>query len=234
MTHSRSSALQTLWKRLLDLIFPRRCAACGAWGDVWCERCDQKLQRIASSRCARCGSPDPGGALCGGCQSNALPLSIRSYARYAEPLVSAILMLKYQPNQELAARMAEWLHQLVLLSGWRADVVVPVPLGADRLRARGFNQAELLAVPLAARLELPEEGRLLKRVRETRSQVGLAPGDRWRNVQGAFQAEPELAHGREVLIVDDLCTTGATLSECALALHEAGSEDVFAVTVGRA
>jgi ComF family protein len=143
-------------------------------------------------------------------------------------------MLKYQPNRQLAEHMAGWLHQLVIQSGWQVDVIVPVPLAADRFRVRGYNQADLLAVGLAKRLELPAEGHLLTRVRATRSQVGLAPGERWRNVRGAFQAVPNLAQGRNVLIVDDLCTTGATLTECASALYEAGSEEVRAVTVGRA
>jgi ComF family protein len=153
---------------------------------------------------------------------------------YAEPLVSAILVLKYQPNRQLVARMAGWLHELVARSGWVADVVIPVPLAPDRLRQRGYNQAGLLAASLAQRLHLPEDDRLLQRVRATSSQVGLTPVERRRNVSGAFLGEHRLAQGKHVLIVDDLCTTGATLSECAMALYHAGSKEVRGVTVARA
>ncbi len=159
---------------------------------------------------------------------------VRSFARYKPPLVHAILMLKYQPNRQLAHRMADWLQGLVRRAAWRPDSVVPVPLAPERFRTRGYNQAELISHELAALLHLASIPNMLFRARETRTQVGLHPEERWRNVLGAFQADPELADGQDVLLVDDLYTTGATLAACAEALYEAGAAHVFGVTVGRA
>ncbi len=109
-----------------------------------------------------------------------------------------------------------------------------MPLAKQRERRRGYNQASLIASALAEVLGLPLENNGLSRVRETRSQVGLDPVSRLRNVQNAFKARPGSVEGHAVLLVDDLFTTGATLSACAAALTDAGAREVFGVTVGRA
>lgn len=161
-------------------------------------------------------------------------LLIRSYARYRGPLVRALLQLKYRPNRRLASHMAGWLAALAGRESWRPGIIVPVPLGQKRLRQRGYNQATLIAAGLADCLGAQLVERLLARSRETRSQVGLGMADRQRNVQGAFLASASGLEGQSVCIVDDLCTTGATLSACAAALMEAGVEQVVGLTVARA
>jgi competence protein ComFC len=225
---------KAVWQATLDLVFPPKCVSCGTAGDIWCPACDQSLQRLSGAMCTWCGRPVETGHLCAACQRQPSPLRVRSYARYKPPLVSAILMLKYQPNRQLARRMAGWLAELLERAAWRAEMVVPVPLAPDRLRRRGYNQAGLIAAELAELLHLPPAPEALVRARETRTQVGLAPEERWRNVRGAFLADPALAKGRLILLVDDLYTTGATLSACAEALYEAGGGEVFGLTVGRA
>ncbi len=113
-------------------------------------------------------------------------------------------------------------------------MLVPVPLGAERLRARGFNQAALLARELARLIDVPVEERALRRVRETRSQVGLGPEERQRNVAEAFVAVGDLVLDESPLIIDDLTTTGATMSACARALRSAGAVAVHGLAVAKA
>lgn len=171
---------------------------------------------------------------CSLCRARPFPLTARSFALYDGPLARAIVSLKYRPNRALARVMAGWLGEVCRREGWRPTLVVPVPLGRDRLRRRGYNQASLIASALADRLGLPMEDSALRRVRETRSQVGLDPASRLANVQGAFQADPGPFQGKHVLLVDDLFTTGATLAACAEALMDVGAEQVHGITVGRA
>jgi ComF family protein len=129
--------------------------------------------------------------------------------------------------------MAGWLADLVQEEGWRPEVVLPVPLGARRAKGRGYNQAALVANALAERLGAVHLPEALIRTRETRSQVGLNPSQRRRNVAGAFRAQREEAAGRRVLVVDDLITSGATLLACAEALREASADRVFGASLAR-
>jgi len=159
---------------------------------------------------------------------------VRSYATYESPLGKALLQLKYSPNRLLAFRMSQWLVELLSRESWQVDLVVPVPLGKDRLRQRGYNQAGLIASALAKSQHLPFSDRALWRVRETLSQVGLDATARMKNVQGAFSADSAIVEGKRVIVVDDLYTTGATLSSCAQALLQVGAVEVYGLTVGRA
>lgn len=126
---------------------------------------------------------------------------------------------------------------------WPADVLrertalVPVPLGAARLRERGFNQSGLLAAALARQWSLPVWEDVLGRTRETQSQTRLTPGDRVRNVSGAFRAPASaraILRGAHVVLVDDVVTTASTLNECAAALYDGGARILSYVTFARA
>jgi ComF family protein len=142
--------------------------------------------------------------------------------------------MKYRPNRRLAAVFAAWLHELFSKESWDADLLVAVPLAASRQRQRGYNQVELIALALSKTIELPYDPHALQRIRDTSSQVGLDPAERWGNVSGAFSAHPGIVRGRSVLLLDDLVTTGATLAACASALLSGGARRVFGLTVARA
>ncbi|MFZ3070372.1 MAG: phosphoribosyltransferase family protein [Anaerolineaceae bacterium] len=146
----------------------------------------------------------------------------------------AIHGLKYQNDLTLAYKLATLLTILVQSTDWKFDLVVPVPLSQKRLDQRGYNQAALLAKPLALSMEKPFTTRGLARVRETQSQVSLNIQQRKENVQDAFLADPVMIKGRSILLVDDVFTTGATMNAAAEALHAAGSRQVFALTVAKA
>jgi len=146
----------------------------------------------------------------------------------------AILHLKYRPNKELSDVMAWWLTNIYRREGWFAHLVVPVPLSAKRHRQRGYNQAGLIACNVAGKLGLQYLPDGLRRIRETGSQVGLNPTQRRVNVQDAIQGDESALHDKNILLVDDLITTGATTIACAQAAEEAGAKRMYALAVGLA
>ncbi|MFV1860071.1 MAG: double zinc ribbon domain-containing protein [Anaerolineales bacterium] len=218
----------------LDLLFPIQCTGCGEAGTIWCDECDASIARLTQPQCQQCGYPLENRKSCPSCASRRPTLQVRSYARYKGPVAQALLHLKYRPNRRLASVMGAWLEELRVRYGWRAEVVVPVPLSKRRMQQRGFNQAALLAEAFGHRAGLSVDPSRLKRVVDTRSQVGLNPYERWHNVRKAFKAESRSFEGADVLVVDDLFTTGATLSACATELRAAGAQSVAGLTVARA
>ncbi len=159
---------------------------------------------------------------------------MRSWGVFEGPIRQALHKLKYRRNVALGDALAQHLAEYVATLGWPVDLVIPVPLGKERMKERGYNQVGLVAMPLAAINAWRYTPRALARSRETRSQVGLTAAERKENVSGAFRAEAALVSGTTVLLMDDVATTGATLSACASALLEAGARSVYALTLARA
>lgn len=231
------------------LLLPTACLACegpaGAADAILCAPCRLAMRPLAPPSCARCGQTlDPWAraghdgpritASCGFCRAWSPALgTVRSAVwlddRAARRLVHA---LKYEGWRRAAEPMAAAIqrHAGAVLSG--ADALVPVPLGRTRRRERGYNQAAELAAALGRRTGLPVREDAVRRHRETRTQTELPPSARRANVAGAFAAA-DLAGCRFVL-VDDVCTTGATLGSVAAALVAAGAAEVRAVTFARA
>lgn len=201
----------SFYKGLLDLVYPPKCALCGELGpESICETCFATFARATSAE----PRPIPGvSATC-------------ALYPYSERMAQAVTRLKYERATSLAAPMAQLMRagaeEFDLLA---ADLVVPVPIHWTRRFLRGFNQSELLceAMPSAAVCV-----RALCRIRPTRPQVGLDRSERLKNLSGAFRADP-CVKGKDVLLVDDVLTTGHTAEECARALHEAGARDVKAL-----
>ncbi|MFH1184276.1 MAG: ComF family protein [Chloroflexota bacterium] len=146
----------------------------------------------------------------------------------------ALHRLKYRHDLGLGEALVPQLAAYVNDLRWQADMLVPVPLGSSRLKQRGYNQAGLISWPLSLALGIAHAPRAVCRTRETRSQVGLTRAERHDNVRDAFQSCPSLVKDRSLLLLDDVATTGATLSSCAEALYAAGARDVLALTVARA
>ena len=161
----------------------------------------------------------------------------RSLAIYEDELVSAILLLKYERLAPLGAWFAARLAELVQKqgAGMEADLVVPVPLHKVRQKQRGYNQAELIAKPLARTLGLPYRPVLLLRTKSRPGTHVLSAQQRWESVRGAFATRPgSQVDKQRVLLVDDVLTTGATLDACARALLDSGAKSVLGLTVARA
>ncbi len=160
----------------------------------------------------------------------------RSYGLYNDALHHAILLLKYEEVTRLGVWFAERLAEIVAREGeaFRADVIVPVPLHPDRQRERGYNQAELIARPLARRLHLKQGAYLLMRTKPRPARLVLTRKEHWESVRGAYATRKGLRVDKlRVLLLDDVLTTGATLDSCARALKQAGAAAVMGLTVAR-
>lgn len=204
-------------------------------GYRWCPECQKQVEVLGESVCQVCGTPLPSGIRCRSCEEFRPPYyAMRSWAAFAGPLRRALHTLKYRRNLALGEALARQMFPFVQGLGWTVDCLVPVPLGKARLKERGYNQVALVAASLASLMHWQYLPQALKRVRETRSQVGLSAAERRLNVQDAFQAQARLVVGKTVLVMDDVATTGSTLVACATALLEAGAHKVYALTIARA
>jgi ComF family protein len=176
--------------------------------------------------------------LCHLCRRNLYDFDFaRSYGAYSATMAGAIMLLKYQDVRPMAAWFAARLRQVVDENGeaYKADVVVPVPAHASRLRERGYNQTDLIAKPLAGSLGLPCRSYLLVRTRPRPDKLRLTLRERWRTVRGAYTIRQGLRVDKlRILLVDDVLTTGATLDACSRVLRKAGAARVVALTVARA
>ncbi|HEX9988991.1 MAG TPA: ComF family protein [Chloroflexia bacterium] len=215
-----SQLFLSAWDRLLDLLYPPRCGGCDRRGTRFCDSCLLAITLPLYDR--------------DGVEGVRLLISA---GVFDGPLRTAIHNFKYESDTPLAIPLAQILSD-VLARDENAQLdgdplaLIPVPLHIERRKARGYNQSELLARELS-KLTGWRVAQGLERVRETRSQVGLSAQERRKNMQDAFAWRGDAVPQR-VLLIDDVCTSGATLSECAVALHKAGVEEVYAATVAKA
>ena len=216
---------------LVDVVYPKRCAGCGARGEWVCPICLNDLPVFAPPWCPRCGIP----MRFGPCRCAAIPaplVSIRAVGPYTDWLRSAIIALKYEDELARAEHLGGLLGTTLGDLG-RANVIVAVPLHPRRERERGYNQSLHVARYAARKLDLPVLP-LLRRTRATARQVGLDAAARRANVVSAFEADVGAALGHpvdHVVLVDDVMTTGATLAACATALTGIGVGQVDAAAL---
>jgi len=240
--------LQQLVSDALDLVFPPKCQVCSQFSpELFCDACRATVSPIRPPLCRRCGRAfDPksaAGSLCGECRLDAFQFDIaRATATHTGALRKAIIAYKFDGRKRLAQPLGDMLADFIeqLPPGAEAmapgalDIVVPVPLHEARERWRGYNQSLLLAQPVAVRVGRPLRPDVLVRRRHTEPQIELTPRQRRRNVRGAFEVPlPDAIAERSVLLIDDVFTTGNTLSECARALKRAGAARVACLTLTR-
>jgi len=218
----------------LDIFFPPHCGGCNLPGSRWCFQCQVSVQKLPNEICIQCGRPFIFQAKCPECEYDAPAYDeLRSWAYYEGPIKKAIHSLKYRGDITLGEILARPLINIVENQAWVPDLVLPVPMGDERLSTRGYNHATLLARPVAYAIGKPFYPRCLQKIRETSTQVGLSLSDRLTNVKGAFQAAEKYVNGKLVLIVDDVTTSGATMEACASALKESGAIAVYGLTIAR-
>lgn len=230
--HRMLRALRALSKLVAEALSPPGCASCDAAVPserVFCPACARSLDR----------SRDPAaGAELLGAAAEACPPGLEravAFSSFGGSVATALRRLKYEDRPDLARPLGHLLRRAARAAELDGDVVVPVPLHPRRLAERGFNQAALLASEVADELAIPLAARALERARDTPQQAMLDRGARLANVASAFRArEPLTIRGRRVLLVDDVLTTGATLSACAQALVGAGAVSVAALVLARA
>jgi len=159
---------------------------------------------------------------------------MRSWAVFDSPIQNALHTIKYRRNVGLGDSLAVQMVDFVRSLHWTLDMIIPVPLGRKRLQERGYNQVGLVARPLAYELGLEYAPNALWKARETRSQVGLTISQRRENVSKAYQANPSAVKRKSILLMDDVATTGSTISACTDALLAAGAQEIYALTIARA
>ncbi len=236
-----------LLRRLLHTVFPTPCRLCGqALRDdpipFFCQPCWSRITPIRLPTCPRCACPFPSphalshspGHLCGRCRQNP-PAYHRAQTPYAyqSPLKEAIGLLKYHGKTQLALPLA----QLIALAGdppTDIDAILAVPLHPQRLREREFNQSLLLARHLGRQWHLPVPANPLRRTKLTQPQTSLTRRERLKNLRRCFAVtHPSLIAGKNLLLVDDVFTTGTTVNECAKTLLKAGAKAVYVCTLAR-
>ncbi len=221
-----------------NLFFPSSCPSCGCTTDTvrqapFCSRCWHSLRKYAGGACGICGNPLASlhADVCSGCLTSPPAFSrVDYFGLYEGTLAEAIHRLKFQGIRRLHRPLTDLISHPPDTS---IDVVVPVPLSASGLRARGFNQSLLIAHRYARQngLHLIIDG--LRKIKDTVPQIGLPARERAANVRGAYGATRSYA-GISVLLVDDVVTTGATADECARVLRRAGARDVMVLALSRA
>ncbi|MEW7849067.1 ComF family protein [Massilia aurea] len=224
---------------LLGALLPSCCALCGGHAQAAvCADCERAYV-LQTPRCPCCANPT--GALdsmrhCGACLAHAPGFDATWVAcDYAAPLDGLVLQLKFGAQLALAPWMARVLQTVIAQDASALpDVLCPVPLGPTRLIERGYNQALEVARPLARALGLPVAPQLLERLRDTAPQSGAAPGERRKNVRGAFGVDSTFdVRGRHIGVVDDVMSSGHTLEEIAAVLKQAGAARVTNIVFAR-
>ncbi len=230
---------ELIYDAVLTLAYPQVCVICGRSVErrrfgVACETCWSETRIFTDEEriCLKCGAPDQ--ERCGRCEELAFTAA-RAAGIYEGALRESVLLLKRQPYlpQHVESLLTDVVRREPLNLGSR---VVPVPLHPKRLKTRGFNQASIIAQTVSKALKLPLDEVSLVRVSTTEKyRAGMDNKGRRDTVAGAFRVtHPRLIAGENILLVDDVFTTGATISACAETLLAAGAENVFVLTVARA
>lgn len=236
------AAVRAAGETTLELLYPPLCMSCGKRRAAgFCDACLVEIFATAAATCGACGrflrAP---GISCKDCRQTTFAFSrARGAARYAGLLRALVRRFKLGGEIHLARPLGALVADLAERECPRPDAIVPVPISRRKLLARGFNQAELLAESVAARLGRPLYPKVLVRLRKAGKQAFLTRAGRIANAEGLYAPRkpllgraPDFA-GKRVLLVDDVITTGATASACAAALREMGAAEVVAIAAGR-
>ncbi len=234
-----------LFQAAVSLLSPATCTNCGKnlpAGEYLCNSCEAKIVRIVAPFCETCSEPFEGSITsaftCANCAHRTMYFEAAVAAYRGRGIVREIIHeFKYGRQIHLRHLVVGWLRAALddkRLRDVSLDVIVPVPLHPARQRERGFNQASLLAELLSAQSSIPSRP-LLERIRYTTTQTALDRSERMENLHNAFRLRKNAdVRGLRVLLIDDVLTTGSTLSECARVLKRAGAMSVHAATAARA
>jgi competence protein ComFC len=225
---------QLAWN-CLDWLYPPSCGGCGKNYTRWCQDCQSRVHQILGPICRCCGGVLSTSGLCQECENDPPTYSaLRSFAIYEGPIRRAIHNMKYEGDIALAEILARPMIGYLENVDWKINLVVPVPSSKERRKIRGYNQASLLAFPVALSCSISYEPKALLKIRETHTQVGLSLRERKENVLDAFYALKDKVERKNILVIDDVATSGATMAACAKALMEQGAKQVYGLTLARA
>ena len=231
-------------RAIASLLYPPVCAICSAnvrAGEYLCDQCDAKTVRVIVPFCQKCSEPFEGAITgtftCANCAHRTIHFDAAVAAYRSRGIVRQIIHdFKYGRQIYLRHLVARWLYAALddeRLRNLRFDIIIPVPLHPTRQRERSFNQASLLAELLSAEISIQSKP-ALERIRYTTTQTALDRAERMENLHNAFRLRKNTTvQGLRVLLIDDVLTTGSTLSECARVLKRAGAISVHAATAAR-
>ncbi len=232
IAHAAERATRSLLNPLLNLLFPPRCVTCHREGEWFCPACRSHVEFIDPPLCERCGRP-LSNTECRFCLEFPLQIDgLRAVAFFDGVTREAIHSFKYQHRPELASSFGVMLIDYLRAHPLDFDLLIPIPLHHERERWRGYNQALLLAREIALHQNIALWYNGVERTRATLAQVGLDTRARRENVRDAFAANEGVA-GARVLLIDDVCTTGATMNACAVALKHCGARSVWGLALAR-
>lgn len=231
-------------KRLLDLLYPKRCPICDdivtPKGYLVCDSCKDVLKPLKEPLCYKCGRQiiSTTSEYCDTCSNYNFSFD-RAFSLwpYNNTVKSSLSSFKYKGRREFAEYYADKLyeHFNLLLSKLNITTIIPVPIHSMRLKDRGYNQADLIAKILAEKMKLPNSSDYLIRSKNTIAQKNLDPVSRRKNLKNAFEVNKNSkyygVHLRNVLLIDDIYTTGSTVNACAKVLKDSGTEKVYVLCV---
>jgi ComF family protein len=237
---------KSIIKNIADVIYPPMCLGCleilhQEKEKYFCADCREQIRYLTGSMCPVCGmaffNSSAGSHLCGNCLSNGPFFSIaRAVASYETIILNTIQMFKYGRDLSIGSSLASFLANFPFpdFDFQSYSLLLPVPLHIKKLRERGFNQSLILAYALGKKKLIDVNFSLLKRHKFTLTQTGLNKKEREQNIKGAFEvSDKRKIAGKNIILIDDVYTTGATLNECAKTLLKAGAEQVAALTLAR-
>jgi competence protein ComFC len=221
-----------LFDQIFELIFPARCVNCGRLGAFICPNCTAKIVTIRSQTCGICNRITPNGKTCPRCRRKTELYSVLSYGYLKDPIMKKIVYsFKYEKLSAMAPTLAQMLIDKITEENLNFDLIVPVSISRKRKAWRGFNQAELLAKGISNKLGIPAENAVAK-VKDTKTQVGLTKKQRLENLKSAYKCIGDV-QGKSILLIDDVITTGSTLTEIADVLKKSGAKRIMAATIAK-
>ena len=225
------------WNKILELFYPNRCCFCGEISEKEvCASCIKKIVYIQEPRCKKCGRPVryEEQEYCYECQKRRFYYEQgKAIWLHKDPVSHSIYQFKYHNRRIYGKFYAKELYRLFRndLERWKIDVIIPIPLHNKRRRIRGFNQAEVVADHLGKMAGIPVETKKIKRVKTTKPQKELNDKERRKNLKKAFVVEEGWKIPKNVLIVDDIYTTGSTVDAVAELLKKKGDCNVWFLTI---
>lgn len=226
------------FQQFVDFLLPPRCICCDTVGQLFCTQCQQSILWMKEPVCTCCGRPMHSNKLCNTCKSTpSQNTTIRAATLFEPPIIHAIHQFKYYNAFGLARPFATMMTEAWHI--WQRvstsiDIVTSIPLHKDRIKERGYNQSALLATHFARLNRLPCNNYLMARVRHTPPQAKLNAAERAQNMQNAFSLFRGDVKDKHILLIDDVCTTGATIFSASQVLLAAGARQVSAYCLARA